>query len=227
MGYSIAIRPRSADLARKMQTFMDEHYRAWPYVVGKKNKAQYASNPTSELDYDNTAGALGFNYGAMHGWEDEFAYTVTRWMAIKIGKKRRSFQGIPKTDIPNPIPYMVYDGHEAWPIFIVESLWEFRAVPRERRWCSYDALGMRRDYAHAIPRLVFDLPGVDVAKVLDDTYQKVGTYSGDPSNSKDHQDWVDRRHQFMAKLVRTELNKGIKVLRREMKRLDRLWEASS
>ena len=129
MGYTIAIRPRSEKLKNKMLDFLSKNYQDADVVFDGKVTA-YACPPTDDLCYDHAKLKLGFDYGMLDEAENEYVYALVRWMGLKIGKKRKW------KSIPVSVPYMVYDGFEAWPI-IVEGTIPIKDIPEDKRWAIY------------------------------------------------------------------------------------------
>lgn len=224
MGYSIGIRPRSEVLAREMLSFMSANYRSWPTVEGGGG-GQYVSDPTDDLDYDRAKGAIGLNYGSVSGWEREYAYVLTRWMAIRIGKRRSLFRkgSVTPNRFKKPVPFMVYDGYDCWPILVVSGDDQLAQIPSSARWCATDGLGMKAEPHREITNVLFELQQVDVEGVLEKAGELVGPAPKDRGES--HSDWVERRERAILDLCRKQFESARSVLSEEMKRLNRLWES--
>jgi hypothetical protein len=139
MGYSIAIRARSITLRAKMLAFMTTNYQSWPALMGHPDGPCYASSPTGDLSYDRSKLALGLDYGVCSGWEREWAFTIIRWMALKVGSNRKTFSNGIK--VPTPTPFMVYDGYETWPL-IVGTKATAKKLSKDFQWCAVDAQGI-------------------------------------------------------------------------------------
>ena len=131
MGYSIAIRCRSPKLKEKMIAFMEQHYQ----LPGQVFNVGGSSRFSDDLDYDHAKSALGFDYGACPDPERHYIFTVTKWMALKIG--RRAWV----KDLKEYVPYIAYDGYETCPI-LPESLWQEK-VPKSLRWAITDNIGYK------------------------------------------------------------------------------------
>lgn len=131
MGYSIAMRCRSKALKKKMRAFMKTHYRGWAEI--DDNQKHSYSRFSDDLDYDGAKTALGFDYNACEP-ERDYIFAVCRWMAIKIGRKK-------KWKALGLVPYYVYDGYESWPI-LVEDEWKEK-VPKKFVWCLYSSTGFK------------------------------------------------------------------------------------
>ena len=129
MGYSIAVAARSKALRDEMLDFMSEHFREFSEVVGKGESHDMV--PTMHLGYDNGKCRIGFNYGPLMPGEREYIFCVLKWMAIRIGK-RRKLQVFEHSDVQGSVPYYVYDGKEAIPIPLAS---EYEAPAKlEREW---------------------------------------------------------------------------------------------
>ena len=221
MGYSIGFMPRSEALGKRMLGLMKENYRPWPTVAGSKG-GQYAGNPTDDMSYDRRKNSIGLDYGAVSGWEREYAYSVVKWMAIRAGRRRSSFakDAVTPNRFPGPVPYMTYDGYQNWPILVVSTGRELAAVPKSARWCATDRLGMRSEPWQAISSVLFDLPKVNISRALDRAAKKAGP----PPPKGDNWAWHERHQRALYELCKKEYGEGVKPMADELARLDRLWE---
>lgn len=228
MGYSIAIRTRSPKLQQKMLRFMKANYRNWPTVEGRPEGNAYAGEPSDDISYDKSKSLIGLDYGAVSGWERVYAYTITRWMALKVGGLRATFPNVTPSRTSKPVPYMVYDGYEAWPILLADTPAQLKQIPKPYRWCTYTSLGMHADVVEYVRgELVIDL-AEDTTRMFNEVHAKLGPKpEGPPSPRYDakFEAWVDRRHRLMLPYCRKKLRPAVKVLKDEMQRLDDLWNA--
>jgi hypothetical protein len=196
MGYSIGMRPKSKQLKDKMLAFMEKYYR--PYSVAFKKitgaKADY-SRFTDDMSYDNGHYALGFDFNACDP-ERDYIFAVTRWMALKIGKERL-FKGV------GSVPFYVYDGgitpDDRWPI-LVESVWKDKA-PAKYQWTLTDDLGY---------------------KSLERQWLGVPYFTNEDGSFR--QDKLKERVGFLTTLYGTSPYKCWNHIRKELQRLDKLWE---
>lgn len=230
MGYSIAIRARNKELRKRMVAFMNKHWRKWSDVLGKGESvsARPGLGDEGSLDYDHSSDAVGFDYAAhCHGWESCLIYSQTRWMAIKIGKRKSKFS---KDDVtpnvfPDPVPFMVYDGYQSWPILVVENLEEAMKLPETARWCATDKLGVYVDpevnevltnYATEVffDEAVAAALARDCAEIL-------------PLHATDFEAWREKHIALKLKHARPEIDKMLPLVRAEVARLDALWEAET
>lgn len=150
MGYSISVPLRSTRAYDVCLAFLREHGRPWSQVrppmaaqgaVGFNTDLNWTTNIVSgsDLSADRVKNRVGFNCGLSDGLSDEYALTLLRFCALRWGRVRplRSFTGT-----HDSVPYIVYEGHEAWAV-LRRSEWEDQ-VPPESWWCLVDDLGCRR-----------------------------------------------------------------------------------
>lgn len=152
MGYTVATPIKNERLRDQIVKFLDEHWRTWPELHGKgkdapcyisvphpDGKGRYDPKSARNLDYDSGACRIGFNFNA-HEYERDYAFVACKWMAIRWGKLRR-FTGYPVS-----LPHIVYDGHEAWPIFIKGPTKPSKDLVA--KWDVNDRWGCRYPTAH-------------------------------------------------------------------------------
>jgi hypothetical protein len=160
MGYSISVNIRSVRLRDKMLAFLEENWRRWPELDGgKREDPAFASDPETGKDVSYNNGQkcnIGISYNACEP-ERDYIFQFIRWLAIIIGKKKR-FKGI-----KDPVPYMLYDGDECWPVLIKGKQKLDKGC--EWAWAIYDRYGTKqiKDYETKIYG-IFDL---DVEKEFD------------------------------------------------------------
>lgn len=121
MGYSVAIRCRTKKLRDEMFRFMDEHFDHPCTIMPEIDQSAIRPNEkdkqnvSRKLEYDQGKIALGFDYSSwLSGPERFYLFSVIRWMALKIGRKRHWKEFGTK-------PHYVYDGYETCPIFAEEQ----------------------------------------------------------------------------------------------------------
>lgn len=68
---------------------------------------------------------LGFDYTTAVGDEREYVFSVIRWVATKVGRRRRQFRS-ENIVLERPVPYWRPAGFETRPILVAE---EWEAVP--------------------------------------------------------------------------------------------------
>lgn len=139
MGYSIATVCESLKAQKRMLAFLGEHWRQidalYPDV-----RAGYINGPKKDLAYCHRKWQIGFDYNA-HDVERTYAFAMCRWIALRVGAKKATLTDPDgkATELPEPYPYIIYDGDEEWPVFE-------KAPPRRKALKQYevDAYGMKR-----------------------------------------------------------------------------------
>jgi hypothetical protein len=230
MGYSIAIRARSTKLRKQMVQFMRKNWRKWSDVLGDGDSISSRPGLGDEgaLDYDNSSDAVGFDYAShCHGWESCLIYSQTRWMALKIGKKKRRFQkdAVTPNVFDEPVPFTVYDGYQAWPILVVDNLKEALKLPKTLRWCVTDQLGV-----YIGPEVNTILTGYSESLFFDE--EVAAAFSKDlagilPLHATNFVEWRDKKLALQVKHAGPEIKKMLLIVRKEVARLNALWEASA
>jgi hypothetical protein len=218
MGYSLGVHARSTALQKKMLAFMEKEYRPhWKIRNLKGYTDCYSSAPRADLDYFQGKRVIGIDYNA-GGFERGYAFTLTRWMALRVGTLRRSFKD-PKVSFPEPVPFMVYDGYESWPV-LQKSL---SSVPKDVRWCCVDRFGMKLDVT-AVEDYVVEIPD---SKAWNKAHAEACTRHGiDPTKPWPNPEPKGIRwkiHDTRNRLLWPEVKKVLAPMRAEMKRLDAAW----
>jgi len=157
MGYSIATPIKSQKAKDKMFAFLNEHFRRWDEIVaiyGKENGNDYSpddghSDPTDDLSYDHGKLRIGFNYGPIDELSRHYYYMILRWMALKVGKKRKW------KDLPASVHYIVYDGYEAWPVLVRGEI----DPPEKFKWAVGDKLGYKYPRQDMFIKIFVDMVG--------------------------------------------------------------------
>jgi hypothetical protein len=175
----------------------------------------------------------GFNYAShCHGWESCHIYSLTRWMAIKVGERKTRFS---KDDVePNvfkePVPFMVYDGYESWPILIVPSVKAAMRLPKKNRWCATDKYGVyvapevNHILTHFAEEAFFD---PKLYEKMSKDWAKLGARPDYNKDRAGYETWMEKREAVKVKHTRPEVDKMLPLVRAEVKRLDKLWEAQA
>lgn len=148
MGYTVATPIKNPKLRDQVIAFLDEEFRTWPQLHGKNRdapmyislphpdgKGRYEPKSARNLDYDSGKCRIGFNFNACE-YERDYAFTVCKWMALRWGRHRK-FAGFPMS-----CPHIVYDGYEAWPIF-VRGQWDGLSKELREKWDRHDEWGCR------------------------------------------------------------------------------------
>ena len=220
MGYSIGIRTRSPKLRYKLLAFMKAHYRSWPLLLTGQDGPCYAGPPTDDLDYDSRSKtAIGVNYGVCGDWEREWAFTIVRWMALRAGTNRRMFSDGVRLEAP--VPFMVYDGYESWPLIVVTKA-QAKKLPKRLQGFAVDQQGIHNGPDAESEYVKHSLFGVDVPN---DATQKATAKVGSYPDKGDRHAWRVRFNMALLEepAIRKSVDKGISIIRDELTRLDALW----
>jgi hypothetical protein len=142
-----------------MMAFFDKEYLSYGEVFGVAG-APYTSPPTTDLSYNHKPLAIGIDYGGISGLERLYVYTLVRWMALKIGKKRRVFRE-PSFRSASPVPYMLYDESDTWPVLDQPK----NAGPANVGWCCVDKYGVLRTLHEKTMRDLGLFDDIDVTKI--------------------------------------------------------------
>jgi hypothetical protein len=230
MGYSIAIRARNPKLRKKMVQFMAKNVRKWSDVLGagESISSRPGLGEEGSLDYDRSSDAVGFDYAShCHGWEQCLIFSTTRWMALKIGKKKSRFKkdAVTPNVFDEPVPFMVYDGYESWPILVCKNLKEAMKLPETARWCATDNLGVYLD-----PEVNNILTSYAEEMFFDEKMH--AAFQRDMEkikhlHDKNFEQWRDKAMKLKIKHMSPEIDRMLPVVRAEIRRLDKLWEAQT
>ena len=239
MGYSITVEARNKGLKELMLGLMEIEFRHWDEVLGidipmvpshadegELVPARYITGVTDDVSYPSGRRSLilGFDYGAWgaDGYERLYYWSVLRWMALKVGKRKRQFKmdGHELTFV-DPQPYTQYDcdGEDGfWPVIL--------KPPRQKRflWLYCEPLGLQRDPDVLAERLghefIMDMRDFHPdkpfgenftwkAEVVEHLVEGLGT--------------IEQRKQLVRKLCWKELTEALVPIRTELVRLDTLW----
>ncbi len=228
------MRARSKTLRKKMFEFMAANYRPWGKVTEDAHDSPYTDESegvTDDLSWDDSGLSLGFHYGAgLIGWERPYIYAITRWMAIQVGKRMTRFS----TDVvalnvfKEPVPYILYDGYEPWPVLVVATDAEAEALPKDHRWLAVDKycikMGRERKLGYTRDALgpFFDK---DLSKKWRAAIDAYGKKQGEcPEDGPAREEWLLGYENTQAHVLRHEIARELKRMRTEMKRLDDMWQ---
>lgn len=175
----------------------------------------YISEPKTVLSYSRRARQVGFDFNA-HGLERFYAFSVCRWLALRVGEQR----SILKVDegervqFPKPVPFIVYDGSDGeWPVFktapkgMSKKVGRGPWVPFEGfKWCEVDHWGVKKE--------------TDIIENDDLTLVQlaISRLTEEPLNPMEHRAALNRA-------VQPELLEARKPIRAELRRLDGLLRA--
>ena len=216
-----------------MLAFLNEHYRKWAVVV-VGHETQAVSSPTDDADYDSAKNFIGFNYSGSWGWDRVFTTTSCRWIALKVGRRRRTFSkdDITPNALPEPVPFITYDGYSNWPVIVSAAP---SRLPKGQQWCSTDRYGLMngpgrwKSYATSAAE---DVLRPDAKKEVTEAWDKFKEGAAkknwearEKAGEITRSQWIDQHETLMAKCFKPLMVKAFGTMRDEMKRLDELWEA--
>lgn len=213
MGYSLAVLATSTETQQKMLAFLDEHYKDWYVVSGRKGMLG-VSYPTASLDYIRSKDVLGFNYSGASGFEREFMMTVLRWAALKVGKTK-TFNKV------ESFPYL--DAEESkWPVIVVSSAEEYAAIRKKDQWAACTSHGVRWDVPSNSLSLMMD-PNIDISiEQMNKIREDVGP---PPKDGVAFREWDRKRAHLFYEADKDSFEAGMDIIRAEISRLDTLWGA--
>ena len=140
MSYTCATPIKNAKARDQMFSFLQENFRPWSDICGPEYTFDPEYDPSrnlvtdSGLNYDSGKCRIGFNHKSISGGLSHYIYSTLRWMALQVGKRRTFKKVFPKST--EAIPYIVYDGHEAWPVIR-------KRAPVDYQWCLVDKDGFK------------------------------------------------------------------------------------
>lgn len=200
MGYTIACRAKDRKVLKKMADFMEVHYRKPHEIFNQKNDYSILSNNAfhtddSKLSYDRNPLAIGFDYNACDP-ERDYIFSVTRWMALKIGKTKK-FKSL---DIE--VPYYVYDGghcgDDRWPL-LVDTVWKDKDVG-DYGWCIISPVGFKSK-----------------------KHKYIGSPVWDSLNSKERKSYIDYLDKATKDLTGLSIKEIDSIIKRELLKLEKSW----
>lgn len=232
MGYSMGARAKNVALKKQMLAFLDEHYRCWPQVLGQDEEHWWfnASPPkgSPDLSYDYAKTAVGFDHSGLHGWQRPYLYAVSRWIALKVGPRKRRFSKdtIKPNVLDEPAPFMTYDGDDHWPV-IVRTVKEAAKLPKRQQWCATSPLGLptgprrfHRATSYALEAMLGEKELNEVFKAIAADLEK-SNYVNLPGG----QPRITVHENIRLKHLKPKVLEGFAQIRAEMKRLDQLWSS--
>lgn len=180
-----------------MLGFMGQHYRDWPEVQGLDRPA-LVSRPTEDIRPDRMS--IGVVLQDALPWEREYAASIVRWIALKIGSKRTHFTY--GTVIP-PTPFVLLNEAEAVPVIVLLDEAVPCVPPSALHLFTVNHLGVR---CH---------PGAQ------EDWFKFSNYEDD------HARRAGSSGSATSAEIKTAARHAHEALTQEMGRLDRLWPGVS
>lgn len=113
MGWSVSVACKSKKAQEQMLSFLEKNYRETSAVLAfeKTWRQRCSRRPSQHFAYGHSPTKIGFDK------PDEYEWAILRWMAFRIGK-RRKFKAISK-----PVPWINYDGSSSVPV-LPKDLWD-------------------------------------------------------------------------------------------------------
>lgn len=207
MGFTIGFQPASIVEKNQMLHFMwtKGNFRPWTHIIkeaGVKPKGPIGSSCNDAEVEKLGRKQIGFYSGAW-GWEQAYIYSLVRWMAVKVGlRKRFKVQG-PWVE---ELPHMVVN-YESWPVIATSTEREAKKYPKYIRWATYNQHGCYRASNYSLT--IF----CDEWTTKKSALKKIKTTTN-----------LDELQKIKAELCSPEIKKMLPLIRRELARLDRLWE---
>jgi hypothetical protein len=203
MGYSVAVVCRSEALQKKMLRFLTKEARHPWQVFEKKEGPSYFGPFSSDLSYSHRKYQVGVDYGAIIGSSRLYIYTMLHWVALKVGVRRRTFKDYKVLVLPEPAPYILYDGHEGFPVICGKT-------PSKLRSCQVGENGVATDKLSFVRDLMWEL---DLAKV---------PVINEKKTMSPHA-YKKAFETAIYRCFKKDIDDQIKLLNAEMWRLNALW----
>ncbi len=237
MGYSISVNCKSKKTQKQMLEFLEENFRHWAVVLGGKDDVRYITDPMDDLSYAHGKTQIGFDYGAGFSFDNTergYYYGLLRWIALKIGRKRKVIRspGNETWRFDEPVPYITYDGYDHWPVLLDKP-------DKPLRWCWVDKYGIKRckdtlaeEYGALVHELLTKPAPKEKGKprgiIIDPRVMEM--YEGGKGPAVQEfmgvmmpHFTIEARIIIVKKLLWDEVKKRVKPARDELKRLDKLW----
>ncbi len=220
MGASIGIHAVSAKARQRMLDFMAKEYRPHWQIRGYEERDCFSSPPIEDPWGIQGRSVIGIDYKG-GGFERGYAFVLTRWMALKISKTRSTFKD-PKVGFKKPVPYMIYDGIDHWPV-LQQPL---SKTPKKLHWCCVDRYGLKLDPS-SYDDFVFDVKGAPgrLNEARAEANKKFGIEGDWP--------WKDIKdepptlrwdiHDEWLRILWPEIQEVVAPIQAEMRRLDTAW----
>jgi hypothetical protein len=230
MGYSLAIRVRSNKLRQEFLKFLQSNFHRWSIVCGKDpSKWQgSAGDPTETLSYGGSSTSIGFDYSSgMYGFERDYIYSVIRWMAIKVGDRKKqmlideSGAGPVIHQFSEPTPYYLYDGEPMLNPILVVTEKQAVDLPKDQCQLAIDEWGVRIGPTATYHRIGSCTGLIEHgASILEET-KALGEHPIE--GTAEEEEWWEKRQEIYLKYLKDEMDENVKLIRQEIQRLDKLW----
>lgn len=137
MHHSLLVSVKTPKLQVLMLDFLQEFYSPWPELLELNDDPTF-SMPTTKPLRPSGKCQIGFDYHLPSPTEKEYNLAIARWVAIQVGKTRKTFRLQENLVLERPVPYYIYDSYQLRPILLIDE-W---ATEEKLGHCVYDRLGM-------------------------------------------------------------------------------------
>lgn len=223
MGACLTVRARTAKDRDRMQDFLTKHFRPWTKVIEHiplETRGLFlpqGEEPSSEVSYRNPHTSIGFGKLA-HGWERDYQFAVCRWIALQVGRQKMRFS---KEDCggttDKPVPFIVYDDIDSWPVFLCTSK-QAKALGKKQRQWAVDRFGVYVNPDEDCYFMTCSLYLRDPAFVKD-----MDALGPCPSGGPAHYEYMKAWLAIKRKHAKGEIEANVPILRAEIARLDKAW----
>lgn len=197
--YSVSIATRDTKTKSRMLDFLSNSYRSWPDVLDDEDESSFFGPGSVE----GKATHIGFEYDNHVSPERAYNYAVLRWMALRVGRKRKQFQ---EADFEHSVPYYVFGGPKGLiPFPVVPAT--HGAVPHVYQDFRVDRYGLLQSDRTARELAWRNIP--------QGTFERVSITHAKQS-SKDIREALVQSGIERAKII-------LQFIRAEVSRLDALW----
>lgn len=202
MSYSISVSAKNERLRDEMYEFLQRNYKPWFEVLCEDEDLDSFIGPFIDGDLGGEGSCrIGFEYEPGDLAEREYHFTLMRWVARHVGKRRSRFRS--EGPLPQSVPFLQFS-RDSLPIFFLEE-WTDGKCPGP----LIDRLGMRID-----DRVVREMAWLCLP---DGTFEKVtATHFGRPPE--------DVQEAIIAEGIEAA-HEYISVVRSQLARLDTLWNS--
>lgn len=215
MGYSLKVEARSAALRDEMVSFVRANCKSLgdaadlPEAHGKRKIAIHYSS-------------------CLYGPDRVRVFSVARWMALKIGSLASRFdrEVVRPNRFDSPVPFIVYDSCERWPVLACSSEKDAMSKwPESLWWCATDPLGAYLGertsgaFVSALALKIFEDP--EKAKLHAEALSALGEC---PKNDSVRWNaWLKGKKRAEARILAPEIRDLRKSVDAELRLLDSLW----
>lgn len=202
MSYSVSVAVKSPKVKTRMLEFLVDSYRPWPDILDDEGESRFFGPAPIE----GLPSHIGFGYEDGMCPEKVYNYSILRWVALRVGRKRRQFK---ESQFDRPVPYYVLHNHNGSKSFPVVSTGESLFVPSVFKDYIVDEFGLIATNQTARELAWRNIP--------DGTFERVSVTHAKKS-PKEIRDALVRSGIERARII-------LQFIRAEISRLDLLWES--